>query len=199
MADMTTVEGIGSTISPTSNATPATQAKGPNSSIHARAPSKLKTESNQAPQSTNGTMIAPSKARIRMEREPRRAGILHQTHKIRRRKQRHSKLSLDIQYSTHFVLTMPPVPTEFSRLFNQGEAALWFAIAIVILIRLRAPLKLANTFWRWLLPLAFVVFGVSDLIEAQTGAWWHPWWLLVMKAACVLCFLLAALRYRGKD
>jgi hypothetical protein len=43
--------------------------------------------------------------------------------------------------------------------------------------------------WRWLLPLCFVVFGASDVIEAQTGAWWHPWWLFVMKALCVLGFL----------
>ena len=94
---------------------------------------------------------------------------------------------------------MPPEPTEFSRMFNQGEAALCFIIAIVVLIRLRPPLKLASAFWRWLLPLAFAVFGVSDLIEAETGAWWHPWWLFVMKAACVLCFLLAALRHRRKS
>lgn len=40
-------------------------------------------------------------------------------------------------------------------------------------------------------PSFHAVFGVSDLIEAQTGAWWEPWSLLVMKAACVLVFLLA--------
>ncbi|MBE7495235.1 MAG: hypothetical protein HS117_09830 [Verrucomicrobiaceae bacterium] len=84
---------------------------------------------------------------------------------------------------------MPPVPTDFSRLFNLGEACLWFVIALLLLFR--PPPRLAVTAWRWWLPLAFAVFGLSDLIESGTGAWWHPWWLLVMKAACVLAFLLA--------
>lgn len=74
----------------------------------------------------------------------------------------------------------------FHAVFNQAEAGLWFVIALVLATRLRMVLP-----WRWLLPAAFAVFGVSDLIEVQTGAWWEPWWLLVMKAACVLVFLLA--------
>lgn len=79
--------------------------------------------------------------------------------------------------------------------FNYGEAALWFVIALILAVRLGMKMP-----WRWLLPLGFAVFGVSDLIEAQTGAWWDPWWLLVMKAACVLVFLLAwrAHRRQGK-
>lgn len=74
----------------------------------------------------------------------------------------------------------------FQTLFNQAEACLWFVIALILGVRLRAGRP-----WRWLIPLAFVVFGASDLIEARTGAWWEPWWLLVLKAACVLVFLLA--------
>ena len=60
--------------------------------------------------------------------------------------------------------------------------------------------KLAKTLWRWLLPACFAVFGLSDVIEAETGAWWHPWWLFVMKALCVLGFLGAwrASRQREK-
>ncbi|MBK8094200.1 MAG: hypothetical protein IPK32_20095 [Verrucomicrobiaceae bacterium] len=94
--------------------------------------------------------------------------------------------------------TMLPAPenSDFARLFNLGEAALWITIAVVVLIGLRPPHRLALGTWRWLLPLAFAVFGVSDVIESRTGAWWHPWWLLVMKAACVLCFLLAWMRQR---
>ncbi len=70
--------------------------------------------------------------------------------------------------------------------FNYAEALLWFSIALVLAVRLRMRWP-----WRWLLPCAFALFGVSDLIEAQTGAWWEPWWLFVLKAACVLVFLLA--------
>ena len=74
----------------------------------------------------------------------------------------------------------------FHAAFNQAEACLWFVIALVLAMKLRMPGP-----WRWLLPCAFAVFGVSDLIEARTGAWWEPWWLLVMKAGCVLVFQLA--------
>ncbi|WP_395743287.1 hypothetical protein [Prosthecobacter sp.] len=77
-------------------------------------------------------------------------------------------------------------PQEIHALFNHIEAGLWFVIALVLAMRLRMKRP-----WRWLLPLSFVVFGISDLIEARTGAWWEPWWLFVMKAACVLVFLLA--------
>ncbi|MFO1482813.1 MAG: hypothetical protein U1F71_05540 [Verrucomicrobiaceae bacterium] len=77
----------------------------------------------------------------------------------------------------------PDLP--FTTVFNLAEAGFWFLIAFVLLFR-----RMGRP-WRWLLPLAFAVFGVSDLIEAKTGAWWIPWWLLVMKAACVLVFLLA--------
>ena len=91
---------------------------------------------------------------------------------------------------------MLPEPTDFSRLFNQGEAVLWFLIAITLLVR---PIpKLAQTSWRWLLPMCFVVFGVSDVIETETGAWWHPWWLFVMKALCVLGFVMAWRRQSRK-
>ncbi len=75
--------------------------------------------------------------------------------------------------------------------FNHAEALLWFVIAGVLALRVNMKGQ-----WRWLLPLAFAVFGVSDLIEAQTGAWCDPWWLGLMKAACVLVFLLAWRAYR---
>jgi hypothetical protein len=70
--------------------------------------------------------------------------------------------------------------------FNYAEAGLWFVIALVLAARLRMRRP-----WRWLVPVAFGCFGVSDLIEVQTGAWWEPWWLFVLKAVCVVVFLLA--------
>lgn len=92
-----------------------------------------------------------------------------------------------------------PEHSEFARYFNLAESALWLGIALVVMLRIRPPHRLAMAPWRWLLPLSFAVFGVSDVIESETGAWWHPWWLLVLKAACVLCFLLAWLRLRRKE
>ena len=81
---------------------------------------------------------------------------------------------------------MPETEISFHAVFNHAEAALWFVIALILAFRGRRRRP-----WSWLLPMAFLVFGVSDLIEAQTGAWWEPWRLFVMKAACVLVFMLA--------
>ena len=34
--------------------------------------------------------------------------------------------------------------------------------------------------------MVFVVFACSDFYEAQTGAWWEPWWLILWNAGCCL-------------
>lgn len=86
------------------------------------------------------------------------------------------------------------VSAEFHAIFNYCEAGMWFLIALSLAIWLRMKRP-----WRWLLPLSFGMFGVSDLIEVQTGAWWEPWWLFVMKAACVLVFLLAFIERRRQE
>ena len=39
---------------------------------------------------------------------------------------------------------------------------------------------------RLITTLIFLLFGGSDIVEVQTGAWWSPWWLFVWKASCVL-------------
>jgi hypothetical protein len=39
-----------------------------------------------------------------------------------------------------------------------------------------------------------VLFGVSDYVEAQTGAWWRPWWLLVWKGGCLVVFVALLIR-----
>ncbi len=71
-----------------------------------------------------------------------------------------------------------------------GVIALWFAIAAfrspVTAIRVRCAIVAA----------AFAAFGVSDIIESQTGAWWRPWWLLLLKAACIAVFVALWVRNR---
>ena len=37
--------------------------------------------------------------------------------------------------------------------------------------------------------LAFVWASLSEVVEAYTGAWWRPWWLLVWKASFVFVFV----------
>jgi hypothetical protein len=42
---------------------------------------------------------------------------------------------------------------------------------------------------------ALVAFGASDIVEAQTGAWWRPWWLLAWKGLCLLVLCPLAIRW----
>jgi len=79
-----------------------------------------------------------------------------------------------------------PIGREFV-VSNYIEAGLWSAIAVGFLIqavRMRGRV-------RGLCLIGFVTFlafGGSDWVEAHTGAWWHPWWLLVWKGACLAVF-----------
>ena len=38
--------------------------------------------------------------------------------------------------------------------------------------------------------VTFCAFGVSDIVEVETGAWWRPWWLLVWKGLCIVVLLV---------
>ena len=75
---------------------------------------------------------------------------------------------------------------------NYIEASLWSVIGIGFL--LRAFLKRGGA-TSIIAAVAFLVFGASDVIETHTGAWWRPWWLLVMKGMCLAVFLVLLARY----
>ena len=83
---------------------------------------------------------------------------------------------------------------ELAKTGNVIEAGLWFVVALALTFqsirsagRSRALLAI--------LAAAFLVFGISDLIESQTGAWWRPLWLLAMKGGCVVIFVLGFAAY----
>ncbi|MBC7784329.1 MAG: hypothetical protein H7144_10865 [Burkholderiales bacterium] len=67
---------------------------------------------------------------------------------------------------------------------NYAEACLWTALGIAAITKRNSTASIV-------LGCALLIFGVSDVIEANTGAWYEPWWLLVMKTACVVCILLS--------
>lgn len=75
-------------------------------------------------------------------------------------------------------------------LLNRIEAGLWIIVALIVLVALRRRLA-----WRWLalLVITLVAFGISDLVETRTGAWYRPWWLLVWKGVCVAIFTVFVL------
>jgi hypothetical protein len=82
----------------------------------------------------------------------------------------------------------------FFQTANFIEAALWGVIGIGFVLYAglprtttrRTPLIAAAT---------FLAFGLSDVIEARTGAWWRPWWLLVWKGVCIGIFATMLWRY----
>ena len=80
------------------------------------------------------------------------------------------------------------------RAFNQCEAVLWLVVALIFLLkscRARPPLRRVFI----ILGATFFVFSMTDVIEAQTGAWWEPPWLIVLKAACVATLVWGFRRY----
>ena len=76
---------------------------------------------------------------------------------------------------------------------NLVEAGIWFLCALALAWKLRGAGPLRGIYGT--LCAGFLVFSVSDLIESRTGAWWRPWWLLVMKAACAAVFLFGFRAY----
>ena len=84
---------------------------------------------------------------------------------------------------------------EIVRIGNQIEGCFWICISLVFFV----PLLKAREKQRWFCLmgfLLFLIFGLSDFVESQTGAWWKPWWLLVWKAGCNLGFLGMLLWYK---
>ena len=82
-------------------------------------------------------------------------------------------------------------------LFNYLESVLWFVFALIMAVNA----------WRFgrthrlfavavVTAVAFLLFGISDVIEAQTGAWWHPIGLLLLKVGCVLTLVGCYVWYR---
>jgi len=78
---------------------------------------------------------------------------------------------------------------------NVIEAGFWMVVAAIVYWRSdrRSGPRLGTGEWA---AIAFFWFGISDLIEATTGAWYRPLGLLAMKGACVAVLLHCYLRYR---
>ena len=77
---------------------------------------------------------------------------------------------------------------------NYIEAVFWAIIGLVFFIRSLSRTDRQQPQSR-IAAGAFILFGVSDLVEVQTGAWWRPWWLLAWKAACLAVLVWLAAGY----
>ena len=82
---------------------------------------------------------------------------------------------------------MISVITRAFQISNYIEAALWSSIGIGFAIAAFRQSGVARKRC-WIAAINFVVFGMSDLVEAQTGAWYRPIWLLMWKGACLVVF-----------
>ena len=83
---------------------------------------------------------------------------------------------------------------DLARNGNLIEAGVWFLLGLVLLVHAcRSPKRMRPILFA--LVTTLLLFGVSDLVESRTGAWWTPWWLFAWKAICVAALLLGFLRY----
>ena len=72
-------------------------------------------------------------------------------------------------------------------LANLAEAILWLVIALIFaIVAFRTHGSKSNIILAF---IAFALFGISDLVEIGTGAWWRPFELLALKAGCVVVFV----------
>jgi hypothetical protein len=63
---------------------------------------------------------------------------------------------------------------------NLAEAALWTGVELSLAV---ATAYRSRGRWPyWFLAITFVVFAMTDVAEEWSGAWWKPWWLLLLKA-----------------
>ena len=72
---------------------------------------------------------------------------------------------------------------------NYLEAFLWFCFAIGFAVN-AGKTSGKTRIHRLITTLIFLLFGGSDIVEVQTGAWWSPWWLFVWKATCILSMVI---------
>ena len=78
--------------------------------------------------------------------------------------------------------------------FNIAEALVWIVIALVIAARASfarpGPRQIG-----FIASAAFVAFAGTDLIEAKSGVWYRPLWLLAYNAGCVAFIVGCYVKY----
>jgi hypothetical protein len=83
---------------------------------------------------------------------------------------------------------------------NGCEAGLWLTFAVIVVRRYRRAQAGVRRV-ACVMALFFILFGVSDLIEFETGAWWRPPALLIFKGVCLIgltcCFVALVRRERA--
>lgn len=85
------------------------------------------------------------------------------------------------------------LPISFE-LFNLFEGLYWISLGIIsFILSYFAPRKYKKLSLFALLILT--LFGISDFIEIKTGAFWTPWWLLLINLVSVLGLIVIPVWY----
>ncbi|NES83824.1 MAG: hypothetical protein F6K10_21760, partial [Moorea sp. SIO2B7] len=69
---------------------------------------------------------------------------------------------------------------------NYLEAGIWGIFALVFAVNGVKATNIGQKRRGFIAAIVFLLFGLSDIVEVQTGAWWHPWWLFIWKIICVI-------------
>lgn len=69
---------------------------------------------------------------------------------------------------------------------NYIEACLWAGFGLTVFVTQKSPGGRS-------LSLAFLLFGLSDVVETRTGGWYQPWWMLTWKIICILWIVIQAI------
>ena len=80
-------------------------------------------------------------------------------------------------------------------IFNLIEALFWAGAAVGVLI-FSKPLPDKRRKIAYFAAATFFLFGISDLVEIHTGAWWRPVWLLLFKGLCIGALTVCWMCYR---
>ncbi len=74
------------------------------------------------------------------------------------------------------------LPTDIHGLGNAIEAVVWWVLGLCMLTA--AVWKKPQRRNIIIVGIILILFGLSDIVEISTGAWWRPLWLLAWKAFC---------------
>src|SRR4051812_18128612 len=89
---------------------------------------------------------------------------------------------------------MLAVITRAFQISNYIEAGLWTSIGLGFAIAAFRQIGITRRQCA-IAAVTFILFGISDLVESTTGAWYRPIWLLIWKALCLLVFAWLLLNY----
>ncbi len=82
-------------------------------------------------------------------------------------------------------------------IFNYCEAVFWVVVSLVVLIAATKSSRHIKKIAYVAVPTLFL-FGVSDIVEVYTRAWWRPFWLLLWKGLCIIILVSCVVYYWRK-